>query len=105
MIQPDQYQILRRMLTHGEPVQKTISGFKLHGEEFLCRMADMSKLWTLKLVELVSVVNSAHYELNGAGRAAAQRKEIWQLLQEEYFNDTASVPNNVAIDKTGFVVG
>jgi uncharacterized protein (DUF1330 family) len=45
-------------LPNGEPVQKTTSGFELHGGEFLCRMADMSKLWTLKLVELMSVINS-----------------------------------------------
>jgi hypothetical protein len=32
MIQPNQYRILRRMLPHGEPVQKTTSGFGMQRE-------------------------------------------------------------------------
>lgn len=45
------HRLVKRLLAHGKPVKKTTTGFELERGEFLCRMAEMSALRKLGLVE------------------------------------------------------
>lgn len=62
--------IVARLFQHGQPVQKTTTGFELSRGEFLCRMTDMSALRTMGLVEKGA---DDRYSLTAAGKALADQ--------------------------------